>query len=145
MPTDDACEFPAFNAPDETIAKVLKTSKVIAVVGLSPKEERPSHYVSVYMKENGYKIIPVNPGQTELLGEKCYPSLLEVPGPIDIVNIFREPSAVPEIVDQAIQKGAKTVWMQLGIVHNEAARKAQKAGLTVIMNKCIMVELRNHF
>ena len=138
-----ACEFPAFHTPDRVIAEVLKTTKVIAVIGLSPKEDRPSHYVSVYMKNQGYKIIPVNPGQTQLLGEPCYKSLTDVPGPVDMVNIFREPSAVPEIVDEAIAKGAKVIWMQLGIVHNAAADKARAAGLTVIMNKCIMVEHRH--
>jgi predicted CoA-binding protein len=141
---DQACEFPAFNASDEVVAKVLRESKTIAVIGLSPKEDRPSHYVSAYMKVQGYKIIPVNPGQTQLLGEPCYKSLLDVPGPVDIVDIFREPSAVPAIVEEAIQKKAKVIWMQLGIVHNEAAQRAKDAGLTVIMNKCIMVEHRNH-
>jgi predicted CoA-binding protein len=139
------CEFPAFNAPDDAIAKVLKESKVIAVIGLSPNADRPSHHVSAYMKDAGYRVIPVNPGHKEILGEKCYKTLLDVPEPVDIVDIFRRPEAIPEIVDQAIQKKAKTIWMQLGIVHNEAAKKAQKAGLTVIMNKCIMVEHRNHF
>ncbi len=142
--SDQACEFPAFNAPDDVIAKVLREAKTIAVIGLSPKEDRPSHYVSAYMKDAGYKIIPVNPGQTELLGEKCYKSLSDVPDPVDIVDIFREPSAVPEIVDEAIKKKAKAVWMQLGIVHNDSAKRAQAAGLTVIMNKCIMVEHRNN-
>lgn len=141
---DQTCEFPAFNAPSEEIAKVLRDSKIIAVIGLSPKEDRPSHYVSAYMKNAGYKIIPVNPGQTELLGETCYKTLADVPGPIDIVNIFREASAVPAIVEEAIQKKAKVIWMQLGIVHNVAAQRAKTAGLTVIMNKCIMVEHRNH-
>jgi predicted CoA-binding protein len=140
----DACEFPAFNAPDSEITKLLRDAKTIAVIGLSPKEDRPSHYVSVYMKNQGYKIIPVNPGQTELLGEKCYKTLADVPGPVDIVDIFREPAAVSAIVDEAIQKKAKAVWMQLGIVNNEAAQRAKNAGLTVIMNKCIMVEHRNH-
>jgi uncharacterized protein len=135
-----SCEFPASNATPEEIAHLLQSSKIIAVVGLSPKPERPSHGVSAYMKDQGYQIIPVNPGHAEILGEKAYKSLLDVPGPIDIVNIFRDPSAVPEIVDQAIQKKAKSVWMQEGIVHNEAAEKARKAGLIVVMNKCIYKE-----
>ena len=134
------CEFPASNASSDEIAEILRTSKTIAVVGLSPKPERPSHSVSAYMKEVGYKIIPVNPGQTEILGEKVYKSLLDIPEPVDMVNIFREPSAVPEIVDQAIQIRTKVVWMQEGIVHNEAAEKARKAGLKVVMNKCIYKE-----
>ena len=134
------CEFPQSNASSIEIAEILRTSKIIAVVGLSPKPERPSYGVTVYMKDQGYTIIPVNPGHAELLGEKSYKSLLDIPGPIDIVNIFREPSAVPEIVDQAIQKKAKVIWMQEGIVHNEAAEKARAAGLKVVMNKCIYKE-----
>jgi predicted CoA-binding protein len=138
MPNE--CEFPSANASDPEIAEILRKSKVIAVVGLSPKPDRPSHSVSAYMKDQGYTIIPVNPGHPEILGEKAYKSLLEVPGPIDIVDIFREPAAVPEIVDQAIQVKAKVIWMQEGIVHNEAAEKARKAGLKVVMNKCIYKE-----
>jgi predicted CoA-binding protein len=134
------CEFPSSNATPSDIAEILNHSKVIAVVGLSPKPERPSHGVSAYMKDAGYTIIPVNPGHAEILGEKAYKSLLDVPGSIDIVNIFREPSAVPEIVDQAIQKKAKAIWMQEGIVHNDAAEKARNAGLKVVMNKCIYKE-----
>lgn len=134
------CDLPEFNASDKEIVQMLKTAKTIAVVGLSPKPERPSHGVSLYMQSQGYKIIPVNPGHAELLGEKSYKSLLEVPDPIDIVDIFREPNAVPEIVDQAIQKKAKAIWMQEGIVHNEAAAKAKAAGLKVVQNKCIYKE-----
>ena len=134
------CEFPASNASSAEIAQILKSSKTIAVVGLSPKPERPSHGVSAYMQAHGYRIIPVNPGHDQILGEKVYKTLLEVPGSIDIVNIFRDPAAVPEIVDQAIQKKAKVVWMQEGIVHNTAAEKARAAGLQVVMNKCIYKE-----
>src|SRR3954466_11070077 len=134
------CDFPAFNASSPEIAEMLRTAKVIAVVGLSPKPERPSHGVSAYMQGQGYKIIPVNPGHDEILGEKAYKSLLDVPGPIDIVDIFREPAAVPEIVDQATQMKAKAIWMQEGIVHNEAAEKARAAGLKVVQNKCIYKE-----
>lgn len=125
------------------IENILKTSKTIAVVGLSPKIERPSHYVSAYMQAQGYTIIPVNPGQTEIMGKKCYKTLAEVPEPIDIVNIFREPEAIPGIVEEAIQKNAKVIWMQLGIANNEAAKRAMDAGLTVVMNRCIMVEHQN--
>jgi len=134
------CEFPKENASNADIAEILRSSKIIAVVGLSPKPERPSHGVSSYMKDQGYTIIPVNPGQKEILGETCYASLSEVPGPVDIVNIFRDPAAVPEIVDQAIAKKAKVIWMQEGIVHNEAAEKARAAGLKVVMNKCLYKE-----
>lgn len=134
------CEFPKSNATSEEIRTILKETKVIAVVGLSPKPERPSFSVSAYMQQQGYQIIPVNPGQKEILGEKVYPSLLDIPTPIDMVNIFREPGAVPEIVDQAIAKKAKVIWMQEGIVHNEAADKARAAGLKVVMNKCLYKE-----
>ncbi len=134
------CEFPSANASSSEIAEILRASKSIAVVGLSPKPERPSYGVSSYMQEQGYTVIPVNPGHPEILGKKSYKSLLDVPGDIDIVNIFREPSAVPEIVDQAIAKKAKVIWMQEGIVHNAAAEKARAAGLKVVMNKCIYKE-----
>ena len=134
------CEFPKSNATSEEIAKILRTSKVIAVIGASPKPERPSHWISVYLKEQGYKVIPVNPGQTEVLGDKCYKSLTDVPEAVDIVDIFREPAAVPAIVDEAIAKKAKVIWMQEGIVHNEAAEKARQAGLKVIQNRCLYKE-----
>ena len=134
------CEFPKSNATSEEMAEILRTTKTIAVVGLSPKPERPSYGVTMYMMDQGYEIIPVNPGQTEIFGKTCYKSVLDIPGPIDMVNIFREPAAVPEIVDQAIAKKAKVIWMQEGIVHNEAADKARAAGLKVVMNKCLYKE-----
>lgn len=134
------CETPSFNATSEEIKNIMKSAKTIAVVGASPKPERPSYDVALYLKNAGYKIIPVNPGQKEILGETCYPSLLEVPEKIDIVDIFRDPAAIPEIVDQAIKVKAKAIWMQLGIVHNESAEKAKAAGLQVVMNKCTKIE-----
>jgi predicted CoA-binding protein len=134
------CEFPTTNATGAEIAQILKSAKTIAVIGASLKPERPSHWISKYLKEHGYKVIPVNPGHTEILGDKCYKSLSEVPGPVDIVDIFREPGAVPAIVDEAIAKKAKVVWMQEGIVHNAAAEKARRAGLLVVQNKCIYQE-----
>jgi len=134
------CEFPTTNATSAEIAEILKTAKVIAVIGASLKSERPAHWISIYLKEQGYKVIPVNPGHSEILGEKCYKSLSEIPEPVDIVDIFRDPSAVPGIVDEAIAKKAKVVWMQQGIVHNAAAQKAKAAGLKAIQNKCIFQE-----
>jgi predicted CoA-binding protein len=134
------CEFPKDNATNEEMADILRNAKVIAVIGASLKPERPSHWISVYLKEQGYKVIPVNPGVSEILGDKCYKSLSEIREPIDIVDIFREPSAVPAIVDEAIAKKAKAIWMQEGIVHNEAAEKARAAGLKVVQNKCIYKE-----
>jgi predicted CoA-binding protein len=138
MPGD--CEFPKENATSEEIAEILRRSKTIAVIGASLKPERPSHWISVYLKEQGYQVIPVNPGLSEVLGDKCYKSLSEIPEPIDIVDIFREPGAVPAIVDEAIAKKAKVIWMQQGIVHNAAAEKAKASGLKVIQNKCIYQE-----
>ncbi len=123
-----------------TIEQILQGSKTVAVVGLSPRPERDSHEVAHYLKEHGYRIIPVNPTATEILGERCYPSLSAVPEPVDIVDIFRRPEDVPPIVEEAIQKGARVVWMQLGIVHEEAANKAKAHGLDVVMDRCTKVE-----
>ena len=121
---------------------LLRDSRVIAVVGLSSNRRRPSYGVSEYMQSMGYRIIPVNPLETEILGEKAYASLDNVPEPVDIVNIFRRSEFVPEIVDAAIRIGAKCVWMQEGVVHEEAAAKARAAGLEVVMNRCILKEHR---
>jgi predicted CoA-binding protein len=134
------CEFPTTNATSSEIADILRAARVIAVIGASLKPERPAHWISAYLKEQGYKVIPVNPGHAEVLGDKCYKSLSEIPEPVDIVDIFRETTAVPGIVDEAIAKKAKVIWMQQGIVHNAAAEKAKKAGLQVIQNKCIYQE-----
>ena len=123
-----------------SIRELLGTARVIAVVGLSSKKSRPSFGVSQYMQRAGFRIIPVNPGETEVLGEKAYPSLDAVPEKIDIVDIFRRSEFVPEIVDQAIQAGALAVWMQEGVIHEEAGAKARAAGLTVVMDRCILKE-----
>jgi hypothetical protein len=121
------------------IAEILKTYKTIAVVGLSREPDKESHKVAAYLKSNGYKVIPVNPNAYELLDEKCYASLDEVPE-ADIVVIFRPSEEAVGIVEQAIRKKAKVVWMQLGIKNEEAAEKARRAGLEVVMDKCIMIE-----
>lgn len=134
------CEIPAFHPPSEKLKALLETLKTIAVVGLSPKPQRDSHQVAEYLKAHGYTIVPVNPGQKEILGEKCYRDLRAIPFSIDIVVIFRRPEHIAPVVDDAIQIGAKAVWMQLGIVHNGAALEARNAGLEVVMNKCIKVE-----
>ncbi len=123
-----------------SIRELLGTARVIAVVGLSSKKSRPSFGVSQYMQRAGYRIIPVNPGETEVLGEKAYPSLDAVPEKIDIVDIFRRSEFVAEIVDQAIQAGALAVWMQEGVIHEDGAAKARAAGLTVVMDRCILKE-----
>lgn len=125
-----------------TIPELLRASRTIAVVGLSGRRSRPSYGVSEYMQSAGYRIIPVNPQEQEVLGEKAYPDLASVPVPIDIVDIFRRPEYVPEIVEAAIRAGAKAVWMQEGIVHEDAARRAREAGLTVVMDRCILKEHR---
>ena len=119
------------------IVEILGQARTIAVVGLSARRFRPSHGVAEYLQRAGYRIIPVNPKITEVLGERSYASLDEVPEPVDIVDIFRRPEHVPEIVEAAIRKGAKTIWMQEGVVHEEAARRAESAGLAVIMDRCM--------
>jgi uncharacterized protein len=125
-----------------TIAELLRSAGTIAVVGLSSRRTRPSYSVSEYMQSAGYRIIPVNPEEREVLGEKAYPDLDSAPGPIDIVDIFRRSEYVPEIVEAAIRVGAKAVWMQEGVVHEEAAERARAAGLMVVMDRCILKEHR---
>jgi len=121
---------------------LLRSAKTIAVVGLSSRRSRPSYGVSEYMQSKGYRIIPVNPNETEVLGEKAYSSLEEVPEPVDIVDVFRRSECVPEIVDAAIRIGAKGVWLQEGVIHEAAADKAREAGLDVVMDRCILKEHR---
>jgi hypothetical protein len=127
---------------DAFIADLLRSAHTIAVVGLSNKRFRPSYGVSEYMKRSGYRIIPVNPGHAEILGEKSYPDLESIPEPVDIVNIFRRSECVPEIVDAAIRIGAKAIWMQEGVVDERAAAKARAAGLAVVMDRCVLKEHR---
>ena len=124
------------------IREILGTARTIAVVGLSGKRFRASNGVAEYMQMAGYRIIPVNPQESEVLGEKSYPDLDSVPEAIDIVDIFRRSEFVPEIVEAAIRKGAKVIWMQEGVIHEEAARKAEAAGLEVVMDRCILKEHR---
>jgi hypothetical protein len=125
--------------------KLLRESKVIAVVGISPKPDRPSSQVASYLREKGYKIIPVNPGFSEIRGEKCYPSLSAVPEPVDIVDVFRASDYVGPIVEEAIAKKVRAVWLQLGVVNEQAAARAASAGLQVVMDKCLMMEHRRVF
>ena len=125
---------------DERIREILKNSTTIAVVGLSPRPERESYKVAQYLQEAGYKMIPVNPKADQILGEKAFPDLASVPGAIDVVDIFRKPEHVPAVVDEAIKIGAKTVWMQMGVGHEEAAQKAADAGLNVVMDRCMLRE-----
>jgi predicted CoA-binding protein len=130
--------------PDQ-IAEILQQAKTIAVVGLSDNPLRPSHGVAAYLQSQGYHIIPVNPQVESSLGEKAYPSLLDVPEKIDIVDIFRRPEFVEEVVDQAIQLKIPTVWMQEEVTHEKAAQKARAAGLFVVMDRCILLEHRARF
>jgi predicted CoA-binding protein len=129
----------------DPITEFLKKSRTIAVVGLSDSPLRPSHGVSAYMQTHGYRIIPVNPQINEALGEKSYASLLDVPVKIDVVNIFRRPEYVEEIVDQAIQLKVPFIWMQEQVIHEKAAEKARKAGIFVVMDQCILKEHRARF
>ena len=126
----------------DPIGNLLIRAKTIAVVGLSNKPLRPSHGVALYMQQQGYRIIPVNPNIRSALGEKAYASLKDVPEKIDLVNIFRRPEFVPEVVDQAIALGVAAVWMQEEVIHEQAAEKARQAGIFVVMDKCILKEHR---
>jgi len=130
---------------DRQIREVLEQAKSIAVVGLSPKPHRDSHYMAKYMQQNGYTIIPVRPAQKEILGEKAYKTLDLVPGPVDIVNVFRKSEDVIHHVDEAIAVGCKVFWMQLGIENMEAAERLTDHGIDVIMNRCIKVDHASYF
>jgi predicted CoA-binding protein len=123
-----------------TIQRVLHSSSTIAIVGLSSNELRASYFVGYYLKRHGYRVIPVNPRETEILGEKCYPSLTDVPGQVDIVNVFRAPDAVPGIAREAVAIGAGTLWCQFGVINEEGAKIAEDGGMTVIMDRCLKVE-----
>ena len=137
----EGSDFTAKSGADP-IAEILKKCKTIAVVGLSSNPTRPSHEVTEYMQRAGYRIIPVNPNETEVLGEKSYARLEDVPGKIDVVNIFRRADEVSPVVESAIRVGTKVVWMQLGIENGVAAEKAREAGLAVVEDACILVEHR---
>ena len=123
-----------------TEEEILKSARVIAVVGLSPEPDRPSYRVASYLKEHGYTIIPVNPQEEEILGERSYPDLSSIPEPVDVVDIFRRSEEVLDIVEQAIRIGAKVVWMQEGVINEAAATRAKEAGLLVVMDKCMLKE-----
>jgi predicted CoA-binding protein len=124
------------------ISEILHSCHTIAVVGLSSKRFRPSYGVAEYLKRSGYRIIPVNPHETEVLGERCYPDLELIPEPVDLVDIFRRSEHVPEVVEAAIRIAAKAVWMQEGVIHERAARRAEEAGLAVVMDRCILKDHR---
>ena len=132
----------ASSVKSDPIHEILQRAKTVAVVGLSDNPLRPSHGVAAYLQSQGYRIIPVNPQIREALGEKAYASLLDVPEKIDIVNIFRRPEFVEEVVDQAIQLKVPAVWMQEEVIHERAGEKARKAGIFVVMDRCILKEHR---
>ena len=136
----DACEMPRENATPAEVREILTTAKTVAVVGLSDKPDRDSYRVAAYLQRAGYRIVPVNPAVAEVLGERSYASLRDVPEKVDVVDVFRRADAVPAIVEDAIAVGAGAVWMQDGIVHNEAADRARAAGLKVVMSKCMLRE-----
>jgi predicted CoA-binding protein len=127
------------------LRRILTDYKRVAIVGLSANWSRPSNFVGKYLLEHGFEVIPVNPKYDEILGEKCYPDLASIPTPVDIVDLFQRAERVPLFVDAAIAIGAKVVWMQLGIVHAEAAQKARDAGLEVVMDRCIKIEYARLF
>ena len=129
----------------DAIREILEQGKTLAVVGLSSRASRPSFGVAAYMQRHGYRIIPVNPHEDSVLGEKCYASLDAVPEDFDVVVIFRRPEFVPEVVEAAIRKRAKVVWMQERVIHEQAAQRARDAGITVIMDRCILKEHAKRF
>lgn len=127
------------------LRRLLAETRTIAVVGLSANWYRPSHFAAQYMLEHGYRIIPVNPAYDEVLGQKCYPSLGAIPEPVDMVDCFRKAVDIPPLVDDAIAIGAKSVWMQLGVINEAAARRAEAAGLAVVMDRCVKIEYARLF
>jgi predicted CoA-binding protein len=128
-----------------TIRRILKENHTIAMVGLSADWFRPSYFAAKYLQDHGFRVIPVNPRYEEILGEKSYPRVQDIPEPIDVVDCFRKPADIPPLADAAIEVGAKVLWMQLGIVNEEAAAKAEEAGLEVIMNRCMKIEFARMF
>jgi predicted CoA-binding protein len=133
------------NPSDATIKAVLATPQTVAVVGCSPNPERDSHRIAKLLQARGHRVIPVNPGHQAMLGETCYANLRDIPEKVDMVDIFRRSEHVAPIVDEAIAAGAKVVWMQLGVIDEQAAAKAQRAGLTVVMDRCPAIEYRRLF
>ena len=129
------------NLSDQDKIELLTNSHVIAVIGLSPKENRPSHRVAKYLQEFSYTVVPVRPAVKMILGEKVYKSLSDIPFKVDLVNVFRASQYIPDIVDECIQCGIDAIWLQEGIIHEDAAKKAEKSGMTVIMDQCVYKEI----
>jgi predicted CoA-binding protein len=126
------------------IMAILNTAKTIAIVGLSPNELRASHFVGFYLRRHGYRIVPVNPREKKILGETSYPTIGEIPFPIDVVDVFRQPDAVPEIAREAVRAGAKALWCQYNVISPEGGDIAERAGLKVVMDRCMKVEHARH-
>jgi predicted CoA-binding protein len=143
--TDTALPRDARAYQDErVIQRIMHTAKTIAIVGLSPNELRPSNYVGFYLQRHGYRILPVNPKEREILGEPCYPSLSAIPIPVDVVDVFRAPEAVPPIAEEAVKMGAKALWLQFGVLSFEGAEIARRGGLDVVMDRCMKIEHARH-
>lgn len=130
------------NPDDDALRALLTSVKTIAVVGLSADPSKDSHHVAEYLKNHGYRIIPVNPAASEILGEKAWPDLASIPEPVDVVDVFRRPEHIPPIADQAVAIGATTLWLQLGVRNDQAAKRATDAGITVVQDRCILQEHR---
>lgn len=124
----------------DSLRRILSENRTIAMVGLSAKWHRPSNFAAKYLQEHGYRVIPVNPAYEEVLGEKCYNSLLDIPFGVDVVDVFRKPEDVPAVLEEAIQIKPRVFWMQLGVINEEAARKAHEAGMEVVMDRCMKIE-----
>ena len=140
------CEFPRVNEPNEAIKEIFESVKVIAVPGLSPDESKPSHRVAKYLKEVGYKIVPIYPKEDEILGEKVYRSIEEVPFEIDMIDMFRKPEVASQMLEVMQKRGdIKVLWLQEGIVNNDVGEKAKELGYKFVQNKCTMVEHRGLF
>ena len=129
---------------ERTIEATLLAARTVAIVGLSRDPLRASYFIGYYLKRHGYRVVPVNPKETEILGEKSYPSLKEIPFPVDVVDVFRRPDAVPGIAREAVAVGAKALWLQFGVISPEAAKIAEDGGLTVVMDRCMKVEHARH-
>jgi predicted CoA-binding protein len=141
--TEERVTAAAYQDP-RVIAAIVLRARTVAIVGLSADELRPSHFVGFYLQRQGYRIVPVNPGETEILGERCYPSLSDVPVHIDVVDVFRRPAAVPAIAEEAVAVGAGALWLQFGVISPEGAEIARRGGLDVVMDRCLKVEHARH-
>ena len=137
---DTQCNLPDYTPPSEEIKDILDKCNRIAIVGISPKEQRISNKIARYLMGQGYEIIPINPGQRNILGKPCYKTIKDIPFPIDMVNLFVNSAKIPPFVDQAIELGVYAIWMQSGITHNKSAEMAKKRGIQVVMDRCIMME-----